>query len=327
MKLFLFTLLSFPLLSYGQTFSDGNDFVVNGNRSVQTNPGDNSSLGLTDGTSSSAKSKLDDNGETLGDTGAFNVTQTGGLDNTNMGQNLGGGVQMMGLAMAGMFAKQCGPHNTFACVAAGLSAADAMMGSSAKSAAFQTGTYMDPTAGGYDSNNTDNGADPVVQSQLQDVLHDLANQGYTLNEDGSVTGPNGQSYSSSDLASMQALQNAGATAQGAANFMKNMKNVKAAAAKKAGVNLNAVKRNVASASGASSGGAVKAITPGDLVIEEIEYRGVASKKNKMSAKAAAKLSKNFNGEPIGIGMANLFLIVHEKYKEKNQKRNFLTKEY
>ena len=74
--------------------------------------------------------------------------------------------------------------------------------------------------------------------------------------------------------------------------------------------------------------------PGDIIIdEEIEIgrRGRNGKNGKkvdrLPAAAAAELSKSFNGEKIGIGMADLFYMVHKNYGDKKKAKAFFDREY
>lgn len=329
MKLFLSILLFSPVMVFAQS----EEFLVDDSRVVEENPGD-SRGGLSSG-SQSEYQEPEDTGSELGETGAFGVTQQGGLDGTTDAQGQGSQVQLMGLAMGAMFASQCGPHNAFACVAAGLSFADAMAGGSAQNAAYQTGTYIDPTAG-YDGDN--GGTDPLIDQQIQDGIQDLSDAGFIVNGDGSVTGPDGQTFTADDLQSPEAMMAKGATAEQAANFMDQAGKVRTAAAKKAGIDLpegaaGEEGQAVAAAGadggsfgsgGSGSGSAVGALDGG--VIEEIEYRGGKKQKRGIAEAAASKLSKNFNGDPIGIGLGNLFLIVHQKYGSEKKKKRFFNRE-
>ncbi len=320
MKLFFFTLFLFPFLVSAQS----TNFIVNDSRVVEENPGDNPA-----GLSSGSQSEYQDaeQGSEIGDTGSFQTTQQGGLDGTTGLQSSGQGVQLLGLAQGAMFASMCGPHNAMACVAAGLSFADAMAGGSAANAAYQKGTYIDPTAG-YDGEA--GGTDPLIDQQIQDGIQNLAESGYTLS-DGGVVGPDGQTYSAEDLQSVEAMVAKGATPAQAAQFQDQLARVQAEAAEKVGVEVPQEGEGQAVATsgagfggGDTSGGATRGA---DTYIEEIEYRGKKKEQKRGIAEAAAsKLSKNFNGEPIGIGMGNLFLIVHQKYKTEKSKKRFFNKE-
>ncbi len=320
MKSFLSIIFIIPALAYAN-----DDFLVDDSRSLDPYISSNNS------NSNQAVDDSESAGETdLGDTASFNVTKQGGLDGTNDVQGQGSKVNFQGLAMAAMFSRQCHPtHNPMACAAAAMSAADALTGSAAKQAAFQTGTNFDPSLG-----LKGGGSDPVIDAQLKDIIDDLNSKGYSLNEDGSVTTPDGQTVTAEELGDLEALQAKGLSASEAQAFLSQMESVKKAAAEKAGVDPEEQERGIASTDSATSFGSVDsssegaAVSAADTIIEEIQYKGRKKKANKLSSKEAATLSKSFNGDPIGIGMANLFLIVHQKYREKIDKKNeFIRKEY
>ena len=303
--------------------------MIDDSRVVEENPGDYRGGNLSSG--SQSELEVGEEGQELGDTGSFNTTQQGGLDGTSDAQSQGSGVQMLGVAMGAMYASQCGPHNAFACAAAAMSFADAMSGSSAQNAAYQTSTYIDPTSG---YNGDESGIDPLVDQQIQDGIQQLADSGFTLNGDGSVSGPNGETYTSADLQSADGLIAKGATPEQAAQFLRESGDIRNAAANKAGVDLGDLAAEdegqaVSAAGGGfgaddSSGGS-GIVDGADTYIEEIEIR--KKKKGRGLAEAAAsQLATTFNGDPIGIGMGNLFMIVNQKYGSENKKKRFFNRE-
>lgn len=320
-----------------------NDFMVDSRvaqpRSVYATENNSSS---ETGVSGANQNEIPEGDSSLGqkieNSGGFTETKQGGLEGANNLSNEGSGVQLMGLAMAASFAPQCGPHNPFACVAVGLSIADSIAGGGAKSAGFQQGSYLDNGRGVGAT-----GTNPAVEQQIEDLKAELEGQGYSVNGDGSVTSPAGDIFTAEDMANEEAIQSAfGMSAGGAKSAMGQLASVQLAAANKAGINLP--ERNPASEQGEAAGGgaegakassdsggkgsAIGGVTETDQLIEEVEFRKKKKKKNGLSAKSAALLSKNFNGDPIGIGMADLFLIVHQKYREKKSKKNeFINKEY
>ncbi len=319
----------FPLFAMGQTLSDGNEFLVDERQ--RTN--------LTDGGDSSNGSAGSEDLEGVMEEEGF-VTQQGGLQGTNDGQSKGSAVQMLGMAMGAGFAAICPQMGgQWACPLAAMSFMDAMSGGSAKQAAFETGTYIDPTHGGgggdYDASG---GGNDIQQAQAEDALSQLAEMGYTTNSDGSVTGPDGQTFTADDFASLEKMMNNGMSAGAAQAAMDKIGQVKEDAAQKAGVSMGEAEAAVGGAVAATSKqpepgslstfGASNSSASKDKFIEEVEYRHLGKKKNKrLPASEAANLSKNYNGDPIGIGMANLFLIVHKKYTEKKTKKEFFNSEY
>ena len=326
-------------LCFFVTQAHSNDFLVDDSRVAEEQNGSDSGLGLSSGTADEyipePTSAL---GEEIQDTGGYDNVRQGGLDGSNNLAEQGGGIQLAGLAMAAAFASQCGPQNPFACAAVGLSIADAIAGGGAKSAGIKQGNYLDNGGGGPGSET-----DPIIDQQIDELKTDLEESGYTVNADGSVTGPNGQTYTGQDFASEEAIQKAFGMGAGAAGqAMQSLQSAQTAAAKKAGIsipNRSTASEEVdegagggdgsgAGKDGSGAGSAIGGVIGGDQLIEEIEYRGKKKKKKGLSAKKAAMLSKDFNGSPIGIGMADLFLIVHQKYREKKGKKNeFINKEY
>ncbi len=324
MNIFIYiAVLLFPLCSFSQTsLTTGDEFLIDERRVApdRTN-----------------EVEGDSGGEDLGSTGGFEVTQQGGLEGTNDGQAKGSSVQMLGMAMGAAFASIC-PQlgGQWACPLAAMSFMDAMSGGSAKQAAFETGTYIDPEHGGTGDYDVGTGSNDVLQAQAADALQNLANLGYTTNPDGSVSGPNGASYSASDYSSLDGLTGQGMSAEAAQGVLDKMNSIKNTALEETGVDAESgvmTGTAIAATKGTSSGslseyGAGSGANSGNKYIEEIEYRKKKSKKTgRLPASQAADLSKNFNGDPIGIGMANLFLIVHKKYKQKKTEKEFFTSEY
>ncbi len=342
MKRFIFVLLCFPILAFGQTLSNGEDFVVDDSRVTQTDRDINDPFGLNsqvqteEEVAPSANETLGDAGKDLGASGGFSVTQQGGLDGVNNAMKDGKSVEIMGLAMGASYAAICAtPHNKWACPLAAMSFADALTGSSAQSSAYKTGAKLDPTFGSQYSSDFNENGETIYQAQAEQGLQDMAAQGYVMNADGSVTTPEGESISANDYGSAKKLQAKGFTPSAAQKAMQGQSSVIAQASKETATDLQELAdRQVASAgSGGSSSGSAFAADAGAAaaiggVTETIEYRKRGKNKKRLPSSEAAQLSKNFNGDPIGIGIANLFLIVHQKYKEKkNKKTEFINREY
>ncbi len=249
-------------------------------------------------------------------------------------------VNLMGLAMAAMFASQCGPHNGWACTAAGLAAMDAMAAQKASSDGYRTcqhhGTCGDPGDGDPGDGGPGPGDGDGGPATVQSIIDPLKNQGYVFNEEnGTVTTPGGETFSGDDFGSAESLMNKGMPAGQATQAMQGVADAKTKALEKVGDENK--ERGLASVSGGGAGGGgfsdASSVGGGEVIIEEQPYGQTGKKKKKkkdegLSAAKAAQLSKTFNGQPIGIGMADLFMIVGEKYKEKRKRRNqFINKEY
>lgn len=352
MKLFFSLLFFVPSVGLAN-LTTGEDFVVedHSRRVVPNNLGTNgggfnqntNGQGSTTASPSDDVSSESDAGGNTDEVGSTSNLNTGGLqalDSANSANSQGKAVQMLGLAMGAGFAATCasGPQNTWACPLAAKSFMDAASAGQTAGNAAYTGAHLDPNAFNMDFANPNFNFDDPYQVQAADGLQQMAALGYTPNPDGSVTLPDGSKINPGEFGTAESLSNMGLTPEQQAKAMSQIASVKDSAAKKAGVDAEQMAEGDLAATGGNKGGglgdgageAFASSSPGgDEVVETIEYRGRKKKKNKrMPASVAADLSKNFNGTPIGIGMADLFLIVHKKYNEKNKKRTeFINKEY
>lgn len=276
-------------------------------------------------------------GNSVKNTGNMGSSRRGAQQLSRQVADKGSQVNFMGLAMSAMFASQCGPQNKFACVAAGLSMIDAMASKKTRNNALTTCSHYGGNCR-INTNNPNPNGNPDDTNTEQEVRQTLANNGYSLNEEnGSVTTPEGNTLTSEDFKSAESLMATGVPAGQAAEAMQNIADVKTKALKKlAEKQGDQQQRGLASVSvggdssagGSSGGGAFGSM--GDVVVEKEIYKNKGKKKKDegLSAEKAAQLSKTFNGQPVGIGMANLFLIVSQKYKEKRETRNqFINKEH
>lgn len=319
-----------------QTFSNGDEFLVDDSRSARTNQNAQSTQ------KTQSTSDLTEDGVELANTGGFRTQGINGVQATNDAQSKGGIVQVLGLAMGAAYTATCvsnPPWTVWACPLAAQSFIDSLAGGSAKKAAHQTGTYIDPTHANsnFDNSNGDSDISEVYTAQAQEGLKNLADMGYTVGPNGTVLGPDGQTFTPADYANAQALAAKGYSPQQIAEIQRSMASTNKAAASQAGVDLDALQASNAEgvggggSQGLGGGGYGQAgLVGADRVIEEIEYVGGNGRdkdKGRLPASQAAELSTNFNGDPIGISMANLFLIVHKKYKDKKKEKEFINKEY
>jgi len=275
-----------------------------------------------------------------------NSPRWGAQEGSREVKSKGKDVNLLGLAMAAMFASQCRPTNEWACVAAGLSAMDAMAAKQASNNGNITcqryggdcSVSSDGGDGGDGGPDGDGDGGPDGDGDgggptPQDIITPLENQGYVFDtENRSVTTPDGQTITANDFGSAESLMNKGMSAGQAGQAMKGVADVKAKALEKMGKE-ESQERGLASVSGTggAAGGYASDLSSmgGDVYVdEEVPGKKKKKKKDGLSEAQASQLSKNFNGQPIGIGMGNLFMIVGDKYKEKRKKRNsFINKEY
>lgn len=346
MKLFLlvFILILSPEFSWSNSLSNGEDFLVDDSqRSASTTAaGSRISTSPTSSLRSDvggtlSRERVGEQGENLNATSGFQVTQSGGLGNANDAASSGSATQLIGLAMGAGFAKTCStPSGQWACPLAVMSFADALSAGKASKDAANTAAVLDSNTGlPIDGSGT--GQD-TYNDQAATGLQDLARMGFTLNPDGSVSTPNGSTLTADDFSSQESLMTKGLSPEMARQAMQGMSDVQKNALAESGVNpeeaagsgqaLGLMAAGQGSGGGYSSGGGQAA---NDRIVEEVVFLNGKNKKKKerMPAAEAAELSKNFNGTPIGIGMADLFLIVHKKYREKKDSntREFITREY
>ena len=140
-----------------------------------------------------------DNTRDLGEIGTMTETDNGQGSRQNGAQSSSdsSGVQMLGMAMSAMFASQCSSNNPMACVMAGLTMMDALSAGDNKGESDRFRTALNPNATPSGPTNADaNGQFAEQQTALQEQLAGL---GYSINADGSVGGPNGESYTGSDF--------------------------------------------------------------------------------------------------------------------------------
>ncbi len=344
MKLFLLALIfiSSPEFSWSDTLSDGADFLVDdsqrsasasttGSR-ISTSP--TSSL-RSDVGGTLSRETLGEQGKNLNATSGFQVTESGGLGNANSTVSSGNAIQLVGLAMGASYSRTCKtPNGQWACPLAVMSFADALSAGTASDNASNTAATLDPNTGLL-VEGSGAGSD-VYNDQAVTGLQDLARMGFTQNPDGSVSTPNGNTVTSADFSSQESLMAKGLSPEMARQAIQGMSDVQKVALAENGINhsegqavsgqtvgLMAAKQSPDSGDASSGGSAAN-----DMIVEEVVFLN-GKDKERMPASEAAELSKNFNGTPIGIGMADLFLIVHKKYKEKkdSKTREFITREY
>lgn len=327
--------LLFSVLISTPVLADG---VPNANNSSRITTQTRGSGGgtLTDGGDGTTRSQepIGPQGEDLGATQGYQETGLGGLTSANSSKSQGNMTQILGLAMGAGFARICPTlHGSWACPLAAMSFADALSAGRAAGNAGYTAIQLDPNTGAPlpAPGNVD---DSPFNQQAIDGLAELSSMGYTVNADGSIATPKGQSVNAGSYGSAAALGAQGFTPDQVQKIMSQMQDIQNKSAQAAGVDPSALQGQAVAGTTApaNSGGSVSgaAIRGGDIWEEEVIRIGQPNKKNedRMPASQAAKLKKNFNGTPIGIGMANIFLIVQQKYDEKKEKKTeFIHREY
>jgi len=343
LKSIVFTLIFIlnPEFSWSNTLSDGEDFLVDDSQRgsldypsgtrVSTSP--SSSL-RSDVGGTLSRETLGDEGKNLNETSGFQITESGGLGNANSTVSSGDATQLLGLAMGASFTKTCStPSGRWACPLAVMSFADALSAGTASGNAANTAAALDPNTGMLVEGSGD--GQSVLNNQAVAGLKSLARKGFTLNADGSVSTPNGSNITAADFSSIESLMGKGLSAEMARQALQGMSEVQQGALAESGANpaetgekgqASGLMAGQGSGDGDTSSGGQAA---SDMIVEEVVFLNGKKNKGRMPASEAADLSKNFNGTPIGIGMADLFLIVHKKYREKKDSNTheFITREY
>ncbi len=335
MKALIAVIFLFSYESFGQTLTGGQRVSNSNTNSVTNSTQTQLTNGTQGGTGSQGTSSTGPQGSDPNATGGFAATPVGGLTHANQAASSGNSTQIIGLAMGAAFAAVCAqPFQQWACPIAAQSFMDALSAGRARDNAINTANYIDPN---YDP-NTNPIADYETQNQEAiDGINQMSGMGYTVNPDGSVTSPDGVSVAAGEMMTPSGLAAKGFNPQQIEAIMNKIKDVQTAALEKAGVDPNSVSGQAVAGSGGGLGSGAGADGYGSgmasqgsewVEIEEIRGGRKLAKDNRMPASQAAKLSKNFNGSPIGIGMADIFLIVQQKYDEKKLKKTeFINREY
>ncbi len=137
--------------------------------------------------------------------GSAGAAGSGAYAQAQEAKNQANNTMMLAMAMAAMFAMQCGPRNPTACMLAAAAAAAAMMANSKKNQAQQLMNTLGNS--GATTSTTDGSTDNANSAELDKVRDSLARKGYKINDDGSFVAPNGATVDSG--MSDQSLANAG----------------------------------------------------------------------------------------------------------------------
>lgn len=201
--------------------------------------------------------------------------------------------------------------------------------------------------GGTTNYDTGSNSNEAVNQELIQGIETLEGLGYTVGTSGTITTPEGTKLTGGDLRTVEGLKAFGATESEAAKMVQELAEVQKQAQQQAAAGFGSSEDIGSESSGpessatqASAGVATKSQEDGAFessdgsgsgqAVSKAEYRRRSKKKKmaRMPASEAAEFSKDFHGTPIGIDIANIFLIVHKKYRDKKSKKTeFINKEY
>jgi hypothetical protein len=262
------------------------------------------------------------------------------LNNSQKGQTTAIVTEVAMYGMGAYYATQCPPTNYAACA---MAAVMFYMGSQAgKSASSYNGpigdagtdicTYSTTSCASTQTNPYTATLTPGTISQAKmdaeaaQITEGLNKAGYSVDlGSGNITGPNGTSMNANDPSSL-----ASALGANAASKLQNDINSMAADAKAKVDALGNKNASLMAELGGAGGGA--AITPGAGFDNEDANGGKGvnglaglAAKNALTRKPAqmSGLSKNFNGEPIGVAADSIFEMMSRRYQLKNNQKTFL----
>ncbi|MFN8792369.1 MAG: hypothetical protein ACK5Y2_13025 [Bdellovibrionales bacterium] len=220
----------------------------------------------------------------------------------------------------------CGSGGYPACIAAGVLVGMAVQ--SKKSADSYTGPIQASRdnacefQGGSGCGPNTNPYDPVVRDgpripepRLAQIRNELDKKGIKVDSKGRVTLPDGQQVDASNPSSLEAALGA----DGASKLMAEVRDIE----KDALARTDQVKTNTATAGFESGGGGELGTIAG---YDEVEAARQAAALGRARARGPAQvsgLSKNFNGDPIGVAGDSIFVMMSRRYQLKNSQNTFL----
>lgn len=250
-------------------------------------------------------------------------------DNSQKGQSTAKIIQIATMGVAVAHVPQCGSMNPGACAIAavmfGMSAqagrSSSSFGYAADHAAGNECKYSASTVGSCSSSNPYTAAltpGVINEGKLQEdqirVKENLSKGGFTVDvESGKIKGPNGE-MDLNDPASLEA----GLGSDAYAKVMSQAKEIEKNAKNK----VDQIKIANVSADDGGAGG-VGSIAPAEGYSQDgAEGGGGSYAKTDERNPATAGLTKNFNGEPIGVAADSIFAMMSRRYQLKNNQKTF-----
>lgn len=261
------------------------------------------------------------------------VMQTpSGQPSTNSAANQGQGNQMMGqminMAMGATFMAGCSyPYGIQNCVMGALSFAQALMmggaagksGQTAAASSRYTGTPTPsptPTNSPLPTNTTPGQAAAFNQ---------LVEAGYKFNGDGSIVDPNGKTWKASDFKDAQSMAAAGLSSSQIGSLQSAMDKANALGKEMAEAALN--EANVVSMAldggggGRSPAGTMDSGSNFDDYLAKLRNPFGLSKGQQ--AKMVAGKTVTHGDDQIGVGVDDIFKMIHRRYQEKRAENVFI----
>ncbi|MFM6928080.1 MAG: hypothetical protein ACKOX6_06415 [Bdellovibrio sp.] len=238
--------------------------------------------------------------------------------------------------VAAMNWSACGPHNAAACATAALFTVMALQsmqqGAEHGKVAGASGYTADLT-NAYDTGNYDSADDKKTAAvgneylkKAQTSLRTMQGNGYINASATKVTSPDGKSYNVKDMTSPAAMQAAGIPKAAIDAAMETYAKIEKKAMDKLKIGAqtaaNGYEEGGGGGGGFGSGGAADAGDPGSAVAAGAHGLGKDNLTSRDPSSLAAGMSKNYNGEPIGVAADSIFLMMTRRYKVKESQDSF-----
>lgn len=258
----------------------------------------------------------------------------------NMGGAVVAQVASMGFMMAAMKKwGECSQQNYPACAQAaaltGFSVVAGMQsGSNASAGGSASDTSYSVDGYGFNSNSksTDTAAEKIMGAEdyksAQAAMNALKSpKGYmgAKLENGKLTTPDGKSYNISDFSSPAAMAKAGFSDEDIKGAMGKAKRLEAEALKKLPSALAALSEEEGPGGGTATATPTAAIPnlPSEM---EHSAGGSSLESTEHIERNLAGLSKNYNGDPIGVSQNNIFQMMTQRYRLKEKQDSFVNEE-
>lgn len=181
---------------------------------------------------------------------------------------------------------------------------------------YQASLYGTPNSTNQPPSPTPDSGNALSSPLAEKGLSELQNAGYTMNPDGSFTGPDGKKIIGNDFSTASAMQSAGFDPKSSADAAAYLAKVNA---ETGGGGAHAVSMGVDGEGGGGGGGTQSGgDSDGSFAYKNPWLLSKADKRKLVQGK-----SVNLAGEPIGVRGDNLFDMVHRAYERKVKADNFI----
>jgi hypothetical protein len=256
----------------------------------------------------------------------FGSMTAGAEDSTRGSAAAGQASQMLGMgmnmAMGAMFMSQCAPpESVMPCILGALSFAQgAMTGMSAGQSGKTKSAASAGGGSGFGTSYGDTAVDAGMTPEQQSAFTSLAEKGFKVNKNGTVTDPSGKTWSGGDFAGAQSMLSAGLSPS---DIEKTQKLIDEAN-QKATAYLNANQARVV-AMGVDSGGGGGRDPAGEYKSEDFmaNFKNpFGINRNQKQAMVAGKTVAH-GDDLIGVKVDDIFTMVHRRYQSKRQDAEFI----